>query len=168
MPPSARPRGSMPPIPSAGEKAQREYSQLLRLNERLLSQLLRMREELRAPGTQGLLRTIRSRTGQAPTESMGDIASSVEEAIRALKLCESEIRNALIQEHEDFEVEGIPNLPLPLARFLAERQQFPGFSYEVLQDEVRGWVIRWKEYTSRGTVRGFGQFYERPYAWLDD
>ena len=37
-----------------------------------------------------------------------------------------------------------------------------------LQDEVRGWVIRWKRYTLRGTVQGYGQFYERPYAWLED
>lgn len=158
----------MPPLSSAGEKAQREYSQLLRLNERLLTQLQRMREELRAPGTQSLLRVIRNRTGHAPTDSMAEIVSSVEEAIRALKMCESEIRSALVEEHADFEVDGITDLPPQLARFLAERQQFPGFSYEVLQDEVRGWVIRWKEYTVRGTVRGFGQFYERPYAWLDD
>ena len=158
----------MPPLPSAGEKAQREYSQLLRLNERLLTQLSRMREELRAPGTQGLLRLIRSRTGHAPTESMADVTSSVEGAIRALKLCESEIRNALVEEHEELEVDGITDLPPQLARFLAERQQFPGFTYEVIQDEVRGWVIRWKEYTAKGTVRGFGQFYERPYAWIDE
>ena len=63
---------------------------------------------------------------------------------------------------------GVPDLPSPLQRFLAERTQFPGFTYEVVQDEVRGWVIRWKEYTARGRVRGFGQFYERPYAYLDD
>ncbi len=158
----------MPPLPSAGEKAQREYSQLLRLNERIMTQLQRMREELRAPGTQGLLRVIRNRTGHAPTETMAEIVSAVEEALRALKLCESEIRSALVEEHEEFHVEGISDLPPQLARFLAERQQFPGFSYEVLQDEVRGWVIRWKEHTAHGTVRGFGQFYERPYAWLDD
>lgn len=158
----------MPPVSSAGEKARREYSQLLRLNERLLTQLQRMREELHAPGTEGLLRVIRNRTGNAPTETMAEITAAVEEAIRALSLCESEIRNALSEEHDGFEVEGVADLPPKLARFLAERQQFPGFSYEVIQDEVRGWVIRWKEYTARGTVRGFGQFYERPYAWLDD
>jgi hypothetical protein len=59
-------------------------------------------------------------------------------------------------------------MPAYLQRFLAERSNGPAFSYEVSQDEVRGWVIRWKEYTDQGTVRGFGQFYERPYAWLDD
>ena len=42
------------------------------------------------------------------------------------------------------------------------------FSYEVRQDSVRGWVIAWKEYTAEGIVRGFGQFYERPYAWLEE
>ena len=36
------------------------------------------------------------------------------------------------------------------------------------QDPVRGWIIRWKEYTHRGTVRGYGQICERPYAWLED
>ena len=30
-----------------------------------------------------------------------------------------------------------------------------------------GWVIRWREYTLRETVRGYCQFYEQPYAWLD-
>ncbi len=29
---------------------------------------------------------------------------------------------------------GISNLPAPLARFLSERTQFPGFKYEVMQD----------------------------------
>ena len=54
------------------------------------------------------------------------------------------------------------------ARFLAERAQEPGFTYEVIQDPVRGWIVAWKEFTNRGTVRGYGQFCERPYAWLDD
>ena len=38
----------------------------------------------------------------------------------------------------------------------------------IIQDEVRGWMICWKEYTHRGTVRGYGQICERPYAWLED
>ena len=94
---------------------------------------------------------------------------AVEEAIRALKMPESEMRSAILDVTEaDFEVEGIANMPAYLRRFLAERSSQPGFSYEVSQDEVRGWMVRWKEYTHRGTVRGFGQFYERPYAWLED
>ena len=58
--------------------------------------------------------------------------------------------------------------PCRLARFLAERKENPAFSYRVQQDPVRGWVICWKEYTEDGRIRGYGQFYERPYAWLDD
>jgi hypothetical protein len=52
-----------------------------------------------------------------------------------------------------FEIEGIANMPAYLQRFLAERAQEPGFYYEVVQDPVRGWIVSWKEYTSRGTVR---------------
>lgn len=67
-----------------------------------------------------------------------------------------------------FQVEGITNLPSYPQRFLAEHAELPGFSYEVEEDPVRGCIIRWKEYAARGTVRGYGQICERPYAWLDD
>ena len=39
--------------------------------------------------------------------------------------------------------------------------------YDVIHDENRGWIIKWKEYTATGSVRGSGQFYEHPYAWID-
>ncbi|MCH7533918.1 MAG: hypothetical protein IIB36_19450 [Gemmatimonadetes bacterium] len=148
-------------------QAKREYQQLLRLHERLLRDFQDAREELSAPGTRGLLKEIKARTGSAP--DLAPIKTAVEEAIRALKTSESEIQGSIVEVREaDFEVEGVPDMPAYLRRFLAERSSEPGFSYEVSQDEVRGWVIRWKEYTHRGTVRGFGQFYERPYAWLED
>ena len=100
---------------------------------------------------------------------MADVISGVEESIRALKLFESEIQAVLAQgPGDEFSVDGVTNLPATLSRFLAERSQYPGFKYEVIRDDVRGWVIRWKEYTHRGTVRGYGQFYEMPYAWIDD
>lgn len=148
-------------------RAHREYSQLLRLHERLLVQLQRIADDLEAPGTQELVREIRRRTGN-PDRSIADVTSAVQEAIRTLKVSESEIRLALTSSAGELEVDGVPNLPLSLARFLAERRQIPGFSFDVSQDEVRGWVIRWKEHTANGTVRGCGQFYERPYAWLDE
>ena len=118
-------------------------------------------------GTQALVREVRRRTGDLE-QGIVDVTAAVEEAIRTVKVWESEIRLALTSESGTVEVEGVENLPATLARFIAERQQLPGFSYEVVQDDVRGWVIRWKEMTSSGTVRGCGQFYERPYAWLDD
>ena len=159
----------MPSRKAPRKQANREYSQLLRMQERLIGQLLRIRDELVAPVTESVMREIRNRTGSAPTEALGEVINEVEEAIRALKLLESEVQGALLEEPgEEFTVDGVSNLPAPLSRFLAERSQYPGFRYDVVQDEVRGWVIRWKEYTHRGTVRGYGQFYERPYAWLDE
>ena len=148
-------------------QAEREYRQLLRLHERLLTDLQGAREELSAPGTGGLVKEIQARTGSAP--DLAPVMTAVEEALRALKMSESEIQSAIVEVREaDLEIEGVTNMPAYLRRFLAERSSQPGFSYEVSQDEERGWVVRWKEYTHRGTVRGFGQFYERPYAWLED
>jgi hypothetical protein len=148
-------------------QAKREYAQLLRLHEQLLGQLTRARDALLAPGTTGLVKEIKRRTGSAP--DLTDMKTSVEEAIRALKLSESHIRSAVTSDLDaSFQVEGISNMPAYLQRFLAERAQEPGFSYQVEQDPVRGWMISWKEFTHRGTVRGYGQFCERPYAWLED
>lgn len=147
--------------------AKREYSQLLRLHEQLLGQLTRVRDELLAPGTDTLVKEIKGRTGSAP--DLTEVKTAVEETIRALKLSESQIQSAVSEDMDaSFEIEGIANMPPYLQRFLAERAQEPGFSYEVVQDPVRGWMVAWKEYTNRGTVRGYGQFCERPYAWLDD
>lgn len=148
-------------------QAKREYTQLLRLHEQLLGQFTRARDELLAPGTDSLVKQIKGRTGSEP--SLAELKTAVEEAIRALKLSQSNIQAALTDTNDaGFEVQGIANLPAYLQRFLAERAGQPGFSYDVVQDEVRGWIIRWKEYTNRGTVRGYGQICERPYAWLED
>lgn len=148
-------------------QAKREYTQLLRLHEQLLGQFVRARDELAASGTVGLLKVIKGRTGSAP--DLSPVREAVEEAIRALKLSESLIQLAIDDDPDiSMEVEGIANMPAYLQRFLAERMDNPGFKYEVEHDPVRGWMVCWKEYTNRGTVRGYGQFCERPYAWLDD
>ena len=157
----------MPQRQKTQAQAKREYSQLLRLHEQLLGQFTGVRDVLLAPGTEGLIKEIKGRTGSAP--DLTEIKTAVEEAIRALKLSQSRIQIAVTSDVEaSFEIEGIANMPPYLQRFLAERAQEPGFSYEVEQDPVRGWIVSWKEYTNRGTVRGYGQFCERPYAWLDD
>ena len=103
-----------------------------------------------------------------PDEALSEITTAVEQAIRALKLSEGKIRDAVIEDFEHAEIDGIGNLPATLARFLAERREMPGFTYKVIHDENRGWIILWKEYTQSGSVRGSGQFYERPYAWIDE
>lgn len=156
-----------PDEPAAGD-VKREFAQLIRIQERLLNQLDEIRNELEAPTTVELVREIRNRTGSAVVEQLGQVTAAVEEAIRQLKLTESATRQEFLNEPGgEVRVEGVSNLPPPLARFLAERAEFPGFSYEVRTDDVRGWVIAWKEHTENGTIRGFGQFYERPYAWID-
>lgn len=147
----------------------REFSQLLRIQEQLLDLLDKVLVEVRAPATLTLLNELRRHTGSDALASFSRIASSVEDAIRELKIFESELHRDLLDHRTgEFTVAGAPNLPPILARFLAEKTQNPLFGYRVHQDPVRGWVISWKEYTSEGMVRGSGQFYERPYAWLDE
>jgi hypothetical protein len=157
-----------PPLSEDGSEARREYAQLLRLHERLNTQLRRIRDELAAPELAVLLKEISRRTGSSPKASLTEVRSSVEEALRGLKVAGSDAHTALTAEGRVPDVAGVDALPPPVARFMAERQRLPGFEYEVLQDEVRGWVIRWREHTADGMIRGFGQFYERPYAWLED
>ena len=157
----------MPDEQHPATRAKREYTQLLRLHDQLLAVFTRARDELLAPGTESLVKDIKGRTGSAP--DLTDIKTAVEESIRALKLSQSNIQSAVTDDLDtSFEIEGVGNMPAYLRRFLHERAQEPGFAYEVIQDPVRGWIVTWKEYTNRGTVRGYGQICERPYAWLDD
>jgi len=148
--------------------AEREYGQLLLLHTRVLTQLREIRDHLIAPGNLEILGAIRRRTGADPDDGLSEITTAVEQAIRALKLSERKIRDDGMVDYEHAEIPGVGNLPVSLARFLAERREMPGFTYEVLHDENRGWVIFWKEYTNTGSVRGSGQFYERPHAWIDE
>lgn len=148
--------------------AKREYGQLLHLHTRLLSQLREIRDHLVAPGTLEIIAAIRRRTGADPDAALSEVTTAVEQAIRALKLSEGQIRDEVLEDYEQTDIDGIGNLPATLARFLAERKEMPGFSYEVIHDENRGWIILWKEHTETGSVRGSGQFYERPYAWIDE
>jgi hypothetical protein len=145
----------------------KELSDLIVLQDRIIRALDRVKDSLAHPMTQDLLRAYARLDGDV--ETMSRVLTSVESAIRDLKVCEAEVRNALRTDRlETAPADGLPDLPPRLARFIAVRSETPGFQYEVLQDPVRGWIIRWKEFTGQGTVRGHGQFYERPYAWLED
>ena len=149
-------------------KIGREMTRILRIQERSLEKLEAVRADLDSPDINDLLRTLRSRTGSAIPDRVREVVAAVEEAIRTLKVSDSHSRAELHSEVPEFAVDGMPNLPTPLARFLAERVDQHGFTYDLVQDEVRGWIIKWKEHALDGTVRGSGQFYERPYAWLDE
>ncbi len=153
-------------LPEPAE-ARREYAQLLRLHDRLKQQLQGIREDLQAPGTLRLLKALRRRVGMGPENGIADVVSALEEALRAIQLAEAEAQNALETDSSEVAVDGIDNLPGRLARFLADRVHYPGFTFEVSQGPGRGWVIAWKEHTPDGRIRGFGRFYVRPYAWLD-
>ena len=142
--------------------------QLLHSHTRLLNQLREIRDHLIAPGSIEILTAIRRRTGADPDATLSEITTAVEQAIHALKLREGQIHDEVMEDYEQAEVDGIGNLPATLARFLVERMEMPGFTYEVIHDENCGWIILWKEYTQTGSVRGSGQFYERPYAWIDE
>ncbi len=146
----------------------KEFYQLIRVQERLLSRLMLVRDELRAPSTLRVLRSLKASSGGGAEQDLSEVAALVEKAIREIKFLESETRHQAMEETPAFATTEIENLPPTLSRFLAERAQSPGFSYEVREDAVRGWIIRWKEYQENGTIRGCGQFYERPYAWLED
>ena len=74
-------------------QTKREYQQLLRLHERLLSDFQGAREELSAPGTDGLVKVIKARTGSSP--ELAPVKTAVEEAIRALYAKDAERFTAL-------------------------------------------------------------------------
>jgi hypothetical protein len=153
--------------PDPQDQARSEYVQLLRLHEQLLEEFARARDGLLAPSTHHLLKEIRSRTGSAP--DLTELTTKVEETIRSLKISQSHLQRSIVDRtHVNGEVPGLADLPAYLARFLAERTAQPGFSYAVTEDPLRGWMIKWKEYAPSGTVRGYGQICERPYAWLED
>jgi hypothetical protein len=144
----------------------KELSQLLELHKRLMRDLQQVRDDLVAPETKNLVSRFHAKTGSSP-EGVGPVTAAVEEAIRTIKLSEAKLRTEMSLKHPKAQIDGIDNMPAALSRFIAERSENPGFQYNVIHDENRGWIVQWKEYWD-GNVRGSGQFYERPYAWLDD
>lgn len=158
----------MSEIPTPSDSAA-AASQLLGQQERALRLFQRIRDDLDTPLTKALLKRLPKDSETEARESVSEVLSKVEDTLRAIQFCQSELH----REITDPQVKakggepGKDQLPEAMARFLANRLATPGFTHELYRDPIRGWVIRWKEYTERGTVRGSGQFYERPYAWLD-
>ena len=151
---------------STGETA-KVYSQLLRQQKRALGLLRRIIDEVDSPMTKSLLKRLRAETTGDLEEGVAEVVAKIEDAIRAAQYCESEIHRELVASLGEQASTGLADLPVILDRFLAERRDTPGFSFEMGQDPIRGWVIRWKEVSENGNVRGAGRFYERPYAWLE-
>lgn len=151
------------------ERDRREYASLLRLQRRLLAHLERLRDELASPSTAALLRQLRHSAASRAADHAAGVKGALEEAIRAIKVWGSEIQGETLNlEDAGLAQTLVGGLPPSLSRFLAERQQTGECRIDVAHDSDRGWIIRWKEYTHDGKLRGAGQFAERPYAWLED
>jgi len=144
-------------------------SQLLSQQERALKTIQRIRDELDTAVTKALIKRLPKDSKTEAKESVLEVLSNVEDTLRAIQFCQSELhRELMIPQEKKKETEpGTDELPEAMLRFLANRQALPGFTHKLEHDAIRGWVIHWKEYTEKGTVRGSGHFYERPYAWLD-
>jgi hypothetical protein len=143
-------------------------AQLQKHQERALQLLNEARSEVDSPLIREILQRLRSEATADLNDCSAQVIQALEDAIRVVQFSLSEIHRELESAPGEGAPAEISNLPRRLVRFLAERKDTPGFTYEVRQDPVRGWIIRWKEYTERGTVRGSGQFYERPYAYLEE
>ncbi len=152
----------------SGPPLTREYTRLLGLQEHLRTQLERIQSELESPAARALIEEVRARSDSQLPEGLRRVREAVASAVEGLSASERELRAVLETDPGDMAIAGVTNLPVRLARFIAERRDLPGFHYDVLQDDVRGWIIVWKEYNTDGSIRGSGRFYERPYAWLDD
>jgi hypothetical protein len=150
-------------------------SQLLSQQERALKFVQRIRDELDTPLTRALVSRLSKDSKTEARESVVEVLSKVEDTLRAIQFCQSELHRELMAPQQEtlekgggLETQpGADGLPEAMLRFLATRQAVPGFTYELDRDAIRGWVIHWKEYTDKGVVRGAGHFYERPYAWLE-
>ena len=131
-------------------EAKREYGQLLHLHARLLRQLQQIRDDLAAPGTGAIIRAIRRRTGTSPDEGLSDVAGAVEEAIRALKLSESKVREEIMADQR---TGGGPNHGRKSSKFIQDcticctcRPTLPDAA--VLKGRGNG--IKWRMWTPPG------------------
>ncbi len=156
--------GPRPPAPAPpGITTER----LLQQQDRLRQELLRLRAELDSPQARDLRRGLRQGGRIELAEGLTEILESVEGALRSVRALEGVLRSpegAGTRPYPD-----LPSvLPLRLRQFLDERRRKGRLEWTLQSDPLRGWVLRWKEYTMEGNVRGSGRLYERPHAWIND
>ena len=143
-------------------------AQLLTLNGRALQALQTVSQTLDTPATRTLLSKLRDEATTDAEASVEQVLARLEGLIQAMHYCQSELRRELENSQGRESLRDRDHLPGALGRFITERESSPGFSWETFQDPIRGWVVKWKQMTAAGTVRGAGQLWERPYAWMDD
>jgi len=143
-------------------------AQLLTLNGRALQALQALSQTLDTPATRTLLSKLRDEATTDAEASVEQVLARLEGLIQAMHYCQSELRRELENSQGRESLRDRDHLPGALGRFITERERSPGFSWETFEDPIRGWVVKWKQMTAAGTVRGAGQLWERPYAWMDD
>jgi len=143
-------------------------TQLLRHHERALHYLQLATTEVDSPVTQTLVERLRKGATTDVEAGIAQVVEKLEAAIHSMQYCQSELRKELAHTHEAPLSRDRERLPGALARFVAERDGSPGFTWKANQDPVRGWSVHWKQMTGAGTVRGAGKLYERPHAWVED
>jgi len=152
----------------APKNVRRELSQLLGLCEHVAGELRLLRREMDATLARSLIETIEEHLDSTVPDELDRTTQAIDRALSSLHAALDEIQTNMRIPRDEVQPEGMPALPPRLARFLAERQTIKGFHYEVRQDPIRGWVVLWKEFGAEGALRGAGQFYERPHAWMED
>jgi hypothetical protein len=159
----------VPPDPQPSEPAPpgSATERLLRQQDRLRQEFLRLRTELDSPQARELRRGLRQGGRIELAEGLTEILESVEGALRSVRALEGVLRSpegAGTRPYPDLPSE----LPLRLRQFLDERRRKGRLEWTLQGDPLRGWVLRWKECTQEGNVRGSGRLYERPHAWIND
>jgi len=143
-------------------------AQLLTQNGRALQYLQTASQTLDTPATRTLLSKLRSEATTDAEAAVEQVLAKLEGLIQAALYCQSELRRELENSQGKESIRDRDHLPGALGRFITERESSPGFSWETFEDPIRGWVVKWKQMTAAGTVRGAGQLWEKPYAWMDD
>jgi hypothetical protein len=156
-----------PDPPRAGAPPGSASDRILRQQERIRKELLRIRAELDSPQARELRRGLKQGGKGEVAEGLSGILEAVEDSLRAVRTLEGVLRSpegSAGRPYPDLPAE----LPLRLRHFLDERRRRGRLEWVLDADPVRGWVLRWKEYNLAGMIRAAGRLYERPHAWIDD
>jgi len=143
-------------------------AQLLTQNGRALQSLQGISHAIDTPATRTLLSKLRDDATTDAEAAVEQVLAKLEGLIQAVHYCQSELRRELESAQGQESLSDRDHLPGALGRFITERESLPGFEWETYEDPIRGWVVKWKQMTAAGTVRGAGQLWEKPYAWMDD
>lgn len=156
-----------PPKQSGSAPPGSATERILRQQDRVRQDLLRLRRELDSPQARELRRGLRQGGRGEVAEGLTTILEAVEGALRAVRTLEGALRSPEGTAHRAYP--DLPaELPLRLRQFLDERRRRGRLEWTIEGDSMRGWVLRWKEYTLSGIVRGSGRLYERPHAWINE